>query len=283
MNGIGGDIRGGKRQNLGEIPRAVLQKVKNSEEKDNFENKVFASLESLEEKFEQPNHMSKREKKKALRNGLITKFAVLWLILVSLVGIFVSHNYDLLAIFVPSNQVLASNNTDTQVAVSDTTSVLPEKTEPKAEIFLNENHLSIPSLSIEAPINWLIANNSSATSAALENGLIQLEKTALPGEAGNIYITGHSSNYPWAKGSYNSVFAKLGNLAIGEKIFIQYKSQLFTYKVSEKKVVSAKDVSMMEQNKTDHKLTLVTCWPVGTNLKRLMVVAELISPSDDTP
>ena len=35
----------------------------------------------------------------------------------------------------------------------------------------------------------------------------------MPGQIGESYIAGHSSNYAWEPGNYNHVFTQLGNLA----------------------------------------------------------------------
>jgi LPXTG-site transpeptidase (sortase) family protein len=42
--------------------------------------------------------------------------------------------------------------------------------------------------------------------------------------------------------------------------------------------VLANDISVMQSSK-ESKLTLVTCWPVGTSLKRLAVTAKQIFPN----
>lgn len=46
----------------------------------------------------------------------------------------------------------------------------------------------------------------------LKNGIVRYPGTALPGQVGNSFIFGHSSNYPWIKSEYNDVFALLDNL-----------------------------------------------------------------------
>jgi len=48
----------------------------------------------------------------------------------------------------------------------------------------------------------------------LEKGIIKYPGSADPGTEGNSFIFGHSSNYPWAKGDYNNVFALLNELTL---------------------------------------------------------------------
>jgi len=48
------------------------------------------------------------------------------------------------------------------------------------------------------------------------------------------------------------------------------------YKITEKKVISPGDISILERNHDKPELTLMTCWPIGTTLNRLIVTGELI-------
>ncbi|MEI7792635.1 MAG: sortase [Candidatus Berkelbacteria bacterium] len=142
---------------------------------------------------------------------------------------------------------------------------------------MQENYVKIPVLNIDAPITWRVNNVPADVSLGLENGLIHINGTALPGEKGNIYVTGHSSNYIWAKGNYNSIFATLDQLIVGDLIYVKFNGETYVYKVSGQKVVVPTDLSVF--NQTDQsKLTLVTCWPIGTSLKRLVVEAKQIDP-----
>jgi LPXTG-site transpeptidase (sortase) family protein len=142
---------------------------------------------------------------------------------------------------------------------------------------LIDNQIGIPVLDVKAPVLFRVNNNAKETAAALENGVIHINGTALPGEKGNVYITGHSSNYVWSKGQYNSVFALLDKLVVGDMVYIKFNNVTYEYKVFDKKTVSPTDVSVLKQT-NDSRLTLVTCWPVGTSLKRLVVLADQIYP-----
>ena len=109
----------------------------------------------------------------------------------------------------------------------------------------------------------------------LLQGPVHYPGTAEPGQVGNSFITAHSSNVFWEPSPYNTTFALLPKLRPGDDIFITYNQEEFHYKVSSYKEVSPKDVSILEQG--DKKLlTLMTCSPIGTNLRRWVVTAELI-------
>ncbi|MDD5376973.1 MAG: class E sortase [Candidatus Gracilibacteria bacterium] len=109
----------------------------------------------------------------------------------------------------------------------------------------------------------------------LEKGVVRYPGTAKPGEAGNAFIFGHSSNYPWVKGEYNSVFALLDELSFGDEIIVYYNQKKFTYIIREKKIVKPGNVKILERDETKKELSLMTCWPIGTTLNRLIVFAEL--------
>lgn len=169
---------------------------------------------------------------------------------------------------------LESKNLAT-IGTGDSSASLPE---------INNNYLNVPVINIKAPISWGVKNNPDEVATRLTKGLIQIQGTALPGEIGNVFITGHSSNYPWAKGNYNNVFAILNKVVVGDMAQIKYQNIDYLYKVKEIKVVEPSDVSVLK-SKNESTLTLMTCTPVGTSLRRLIVVANQVypDPSNNQP
>lgn len=137
-----------------------------------------------------------------------------------------------------------------------------------------ESRLNIPKIGVDAPIIWNVPEEKIIDT--LENGLAHYEGTALPGQIGNVFITGHSSYYVWAGGSYKEIFALLNKLESGDKIYLSYNGVQFTYEVVGQKVVSPDNVSVLDQT-NDYTLSLMTCTPVGTNLRRLIITAKQVS------
>lgn len=119
----------------------------------------------------------------------------------------------------------------------------------------------------------------SEMQAALQEGVVHYPGTSLPGQTGNVVITGHSSYFPWDPGRFKDVFALLHDVVVGDKIVVYYKQTKFTYEISETEVVLPEDIDVLKQTPSD-KLTLITCTPVGTNLKRLIVSAKPIAIND---
>lgn len=110
---------------------------------------------------------------------------------------------------------------------------------------------------------------------ALRDGIVHYPGTATPGEVGNVVLTGHSSYFPWDPGRFKDVFALLHDVQVGDKIYIYHNQERFAYEVSNTEVVLPNQVEVLTQA-GDDRLTLITCTPVGTNLKRLIVFAQPI-------
>lgn len=139
------------------------------------------------------------------------------------------------------------------------------------------NQLLIGSLGIKAPIVYIQEKNEKTYQSALMEGVVHFPDTALPGQTGNCYIFGHSSDYIWGKGKYKSIFATLPSIKKGE--FIEITDQAgnaFVYEVFDSFVVAANESSVLSQETGGKKLlTLQTSYPIGTALKRFIVQAEL--------
>jgi len=137
----------------------------------------------------------------------------------------------------------------------------------------NESFLIIPKIAVKVPVTWNVP--SEETLPALEKGVAHFKGTALPGEVGNVFISGHSSYYWWNEGGYKEIFALLGEMQVGDKITIDYRGTIYNYEITETKVVKPEDIEVLDQP-NDHILSLMTCVPVGTNLNRLIVIAKQI-------
>ncbi len=105
--------------------------------------------------------------------------------------------------------------------------------------------------------------------------------SAYPGEAGNSFIYGHSVLPAFYNPkNYKAIFSTLGSLDIGDKFTIEYNNKKYTYAVEGKKTLKPEQVDPLATFKpaylNDSTVTLMTCSPPGTKLKRLMVYASLV-------
>lgn len=110
---------------------------------------------------------------------------------------------------------------------------------------------------------------------ALREGVAQAAGTALPDTPGNAFLFAHSTDAFYNVGKYNAVFYLLGKLDKDDEIDIYYKEKLIKYVVYDKKVVSADSTQYFDVILPGEKtLTLQTCYPPGTTLQRLVVLAK---------
>lgn len=112
---------------------------------------------------------------------------------------------------------------------------------------------------------------------ALQSGVAHALGTAFPGEGGHVFLFAHSTDYFWNIGTYNAVFYLLGKLEKNDEINLFYKNQRYVYKVQDKIVVDPSRAEYLTRKSNKEFLTLQTCWPLGTTLKRLLVFATRVA------
>lgn len=145
------------------------------------------------------------------------------------------------------------------------------------EVVPKESRIVIPSLNVNSPIIFLTSNSEKSIQDALTKGVVHYYGTAEPGEAGNAFVTGHSSNFWWIQGNYNYIFANLDKLKKGDKVVVYHKGNKYVYTMRDSKIVLPEDTSVLADTESPI-LTLMTCTPPGTNWKRLIVRLDQTSP-----
>jgi sortase A len=135
----------------------------------------------------------------------------------------------------------------------------------------------IPKINAVAPVFKNVDPfNRNIFLPVLKKGVAHAKGSSLPGEGGNVYIFAHSTDAFYNVGNYNAIFYLLGKLKKGDEIDIYYKEVLYKYSVDEIKVVAATDTKYLKKLKDTETLTLQTCYPPGTTLKRLIITANKI-------
>lgn len=117
--------------------------------------------------------------------------------------------------------------------------------------------------------------DSTAYMAALKEGVAHASGTAYPGEVGDTYLFAHSVGNFWEVNQWNAVFYLLRELRPGDEVDIFYKEKRYIYIVYDQKTVNPDETGYLEAQTNFPRLTLQTCWPPGTTLKRLLVFARL--------
>jgi LPXTG-site transpeptidase (sortase) family protein len=147
----------------------------------------------------------------------------------------------------------------------------------------NNARLVIDSIGINAPIVFNTPDDNDAVYERLSEGVVHYSSTAKPGNPGAAVILGHSSAYPWYKGDYGAVFALLSKLNVGDRFYVQYEdNRTFVYEMSGSVVFNPfvkddKSEQLAAMEAADGgSLILISCYPVGTNFRRIAVQAKQV-------
>ncbi len=165
-----------------------------------------------------------------------------------------------------------NSSSDIPLVKSDNTNNQKEEISPEIKQF----GIKIDKIDVLTPvIKDVEGNKKDVYMEELKKGVAHYKGTALPGEnppdskAGNIFIFGHSSAVV-GQGDYSKIFARLGELEEEDKIVVYYQDEEIEYTVFEKKIVEKDDLSVLKPTEKE-QLTLMTCWPIRSNEKRLII------------
>lgn len=137
------------------------------------------------------------------------------------------------------------------------------------EIPYQQFSLTIPKLKIEQA-------SVEADSNDLSLGLVHLPGSTLPGERGNVFVSGHSALSRFFN-LKKAPFERLTDLKKGDEIIVEAAGAKFRYQVTELKVVNQNDLSVITAPERQGRyISLMTCVPPGLNFKRLVVLGKMI-------
>lgn len=149
----------------------------------------------------------------------------------------------------------------------------------------DEERLIIPKLNIDVPILFGVNNDSDSMMEGMNHGVVHWSipgASAMPGQIGNMVITGHSAGDIYTSNQYKFIFSGLERLAKNDLLYVDYGGARYTYRVSKLETVDPSEVSKLVYVTDKPMLTLITCVPLGTSRYRLLVSAEQISPAPPT-
>lgn len=144
-----------------------------------------------------------------------------------------------------------------------------------------EPRMIIPKINVDAPVVYGVGPDHNSQMKAMESGIAHFSipgANAVPGQIGNTVLAAHSSNDIFAPGDYKVVFAKNEKLVAGDTIYMHYEGTRYAYAVTKTEVVLPTEVSRVQLDTDKPMITLISCVPLGTAQKRLLVFAEQVSP-----
>lgn len=105
--------------------------------------------------------------------------------------------------------------------------------------------------------------------------------TSLPGEKGNMFLYGHSvMPFLFNEKNYKTIFSNLHTLEKGDEVYVRFNNKRYKYEIFEKNIYRPEDVKPLNLVSGDFEdmstISLMTCTPPGTTLKRLVVSGKLV-------
>lgn len=193
-------------------------------------------------------------------------------------AIYQKHNFK--------NQVIIAPPENTSVPIADNVQESSLYTEQKKLTFIQKYDLSanldwnfsliIPKIGLNSKIIPNIdPSNKDEYMEALKGGVAHAKFTAFPSEEGIVYIFGHSTDYPWNIQTFNALFYSIKDLQENDQIFVLYNNKPYVYKTLYQKIIDEDNLVYLNAQTNAKMLVLQTCYPPGTTLKRLIVVAQL--------
>ncbi len=137
------------------------------------------------------------------------------------------------------------------------------------------NWIRIPALSLNYPLATARSMESADILRALHIGLVRYPNGVEPGAAGVVAIAGHSTGEPW-KGRYRFAFLHARKLQPGDLIHVDNAGTRYTYRATGHRMVNPAKSPFLSSVADRPKLALLTCWPLWTTQRRLVVDAELL-------
>lgn len=197
---------------------------------------------------------------------------------ISFVGVFLLLNMR----FVEKSiqYAVAPGTIRTRNTLNDAIRLLPLSQNVAPKPLPDKARLVIDSIGVNAPIVFNVPNNNDIIYNNLEKGVVHYSTTAKPGTPGTSVILGHSSAYPWYRGDYGAVFALLSKLNPGDRFYVQYEdNRVFVYKMVKSIIFNpfTEDGRLTSiESEQGNFIILISCYPVGTNYKRIAIQAEQI-------
>lgn len=159
--------------------------------------------------------------------------------------------------------------------------VVVEKRKKEETINLEDFRVSIPKILAEAEVKAEVSpfDKTDYLPVLADDVVAHAKGSGLPGggKGKTVYLFAHSTHQGLTMVRKNAVFYLLGKLVTGDMVEVGFSGKTYKYRIYESKVVESREVKYLDyREKEKEVLILQTCWPLGTDWKRLLVLAELV-------
>ncbi len=158
-------------------------------------------------------------------------------------------------------------------AQSQVIPALPPRTRPYTNRLQVPDHVQIPSIGVDTKVVPVGTKTDAQGHILWETAAFAVghhKGSGLPGESGNVVLSGHISSP-----REGAVFSKLPQVKPGDGVVVSTAERQFLYVVVDTKVVTPDAVEVLDP--TDKAIvTMITCVPDGVYSHRLVVKAEAV-------
>jgi len=138
--------------------------------------------------------------------------------------------------------------------------------EEEVALMSQGNFLIIPKIGVKIPIV------EGEDESALNKGAWRMPETSTPDKGSNTVITGHRWKF---RPPSEKTFYLLDKLEIGDSFVVYWEKEKYEYKVVSISIVLPTELSVLDP--TDKSaVTLITCTPLFSTAKRLIIKGEII-------
>lgn len=142
------------------------------------------------------------------------------------------------------------------------------------------HRIFIPAIWVDAPIIDISAASEEKLKRGdfdkeLFSGVVKYPSTPEPWNKWNTLIFWHTSYYRWKNNPYWEIFAKIYDLKKWDLIKVAWNGQLYTYEIIESVVTTPAKVDETYKQYTDWEyITLMWCYPIGSDSRRWLIIAK---------
>lgn len=130
---------------------------------------------------------------------------------------------------------------------------------------ITDDRLLIPAIGVNIPI-------FEGNETALSKGAWRFPDTSADPLSGNMVLSAH--RYKLLPPASETLYL-LDKVVSGDTIVLDWRGKEYRYRVSESRVVKPDDLSVLAQTERP-QLTLITCTPLFSTARRLVVTAKLV-------
>ncbi len=169
----------------------------------------------------------------------------------------------------PSGKEFAGGQDRETVPVSVPIAPSTAPDSPRSDIVI------IPSINVNAPIVTTNTDDAVKLKKLLDDGAVIYPSSPGFGKTGQTILMGHSAPPNWPEIKHDTIFSRLAELGQDDKIIVVYDDKTYTYSFSNSEIIPKG--GEIPPTSADSALVLVSCWPPGRDLQRIIVQAKLDS------